>query len=88
MPNYVLDHFRIIIFMWPMRRLDGQGGPSLSLFFGEVGVEIFFLGPCVIIPNVCHHGSHQVPTMFSKMFPLAAYFYPIFFGQKLNFSYT
>jgi hypothetical protein len=26
--------------------------------------------------------------MFSKMFPLAAHFYPIIFGQKLNFSYT
>jgi hypothetical protein len=77
--------------MWPMRRLDGQGGAQFVFFLGGGGggggdfcFFVFFWGPCVI-PNVCQHGSHQVPTMFSKMFPLAAHFYPIFFGQKLTF---
>jgi hypothetical protein len=91
MANYILDHFWIIIFMWPMRRLDGQGGPSLFLWGGggRRGWRFFLgLGPCVIVPNVCQHGSHQVPTMFCKMFPLVAHFYPIFFGPKLNFPYT
>ncbi len=88
MANYVIDHFRIIIFMWPMRRLDEQGGPSFFLLGGGGGGGgDFFFCPCVI-PNECQHGSHQVPIMFSKMFPLAAHFYPIIFGQKLNFSYT
>jgi hypothetical protein len=89
MATYVIDHFWNIIFMWPMKRLDGRGGPGLFLSGGGGGGggDFFFFGPCVI-PNVCQHGSHQAPTTFSKMFPLVAHFYPIFFGPKLNFSYT
>jgi hypothetical protein len=55
MANYVIDHFRIIIFMWPMRRLDGQGGPSLFLSGGGGGD--FFFG------SLCYY-SQCVPTWF------------------------
>jgi hypothetical protein len=71
----VMNGFRTIIFMQPMRKLNVHLRKiNFYLFFGFGG-----LGRIFVVLNV-------FPKMFPKMFPIPSNFYPICFAQGL-FSY-
>jgi hypothetical protein len=68
-------------FMQPMRRLSMHSWTVQFLSFWSAGEGFLFFSLCSqCVPIMFPWGSHEVP----EVFPLAPWFYPIWFAQRLN----